>query len=876
MNSFQQVSDTVLDEHANRGRPALVVFSSNSNSKTSFLQHFLGIDNILPSSNGSVTARIVQFTCASAEQTCFRVYETIEKTSIQYEGDLSKFFEDQLQPNWEGITNTILPHVKRPINMDENSSEFNEWTKSLVEVSLSSNVLSLGIDVYDTPDFLSDNREEVLTDNLHKLVKRIKPTLVFLYDNATMSDTDKSCCLAMRNALGSIEPDAADECTCFDVCAIPYGSDQWAEAYSMPSLTLARGMLAAVDNYFDLLVSTTFRAPEQWKILLEEATEWGSKFFDEYEKLLPKLVDDLMTNIFELLDELKLQITHQAALIIRTDDPVDALLQHSTKTIQDYIRLTVQEQVIKVAANNVITTRRDQVRALVENHFQQQHGLHKNELLSINQRGVLSEISMEVLQQTSLFNVFLHNLTKIPRKFTRFWRGLPTRLSANYRDRYNRIVNRRIRRGKDNVYQLLDAMDACSTLSNEINRRIFADYCLTKIAKELEEQRNRFGHNLVTWIEKQKKSFDTKLSLNFIYVTQHLTDRQTFYNVISEFSGPFARLECQLLAAIEITKRGGVLPIIGEELGRGGFCSVHTAQWGVETNLAVKKLLRPSIKNEQMIALEAHYHRKVTLLCLEHIAPLLHVYENPINDNQRELWLIMPRYPMSLRKYLIEHIHEISFDRAISFAITIATALAGLHRLEIVHGDIRASNVMLDDNEQCYIIDFGTASFGLSNRKVLSTGPLRPKMTDAHYDGAAADVYSFGLLLYEILPKASYEYLDTNVLSRLEELFRLIPPSDAIRKGYENQIRACLDPIPANRPRADKLVCNLKLIQQRTETELCIICETRHRTLRLIPCRHKVICVPCWETWSRVPDVNTRCILCKAIVTKQIQDIYAM
>ncbi|CAF2511159.1 unnamed protein product [Rotaria sp. Silwood2] len=944
-------------------RPALVVFGPNSSGKTSFIQRFLGIGSILPSGIGPVTARIVQLTYASAEQACFCVYETIEKTMVQYRGDLSYFFKNQLQPNWEGITDAILPHVKRPTNIDESSPEFDEWAKCFVEVSLPSNVLSLGIDIYDTPGFLSNNREQVLTDNLHKLVKRIKPTLVFLYDNATISDTDKSCFLAMKNALGSMErvsvfflntkadcisiandylldddpdnvpedlfcdtlrekrqhcyelllrrremasevlgrlPDSVDKSTCFDICTIPGNFDPWetytnlinaasfqrivefaVESYSAPTLALARDILATVDDYFDLTVSAAVRLPNQWKTLYDEAIEWGRNFFEEYEKVLPTLTDDLVTNILHLFEDLKPQIAHQAALIIRTDDPIDALLQDNGKTITNYIRLAVQEQVIKVAANNVIITRRDEVKNLIASHFQQQRGIRKNELLTIAQRQILSEISADVLQQNTLFNIFLDNIIKLPMRFMRFWRSLPTRLSAYQKDLYNRHIHGKITHGDDDVYQLLDAMDAYATLSNETNRRTFADYCLTKIADELGQQKGAFGRNLIVWIEVQKEAFNKIITSDYQYITNHLSGQQALHNLISQLSGPFASVECHLLATVELVKRRAVRPIINEELGRGGFYSVHAAQWSTENNLAVKKLLHPLTDNEYMVALEAHYHRAATRLCSNYIVPLLYLYENNINDNQQELWLIMPKYSMSLRDYLRRHIHEISFAKVISFALTIVKALAEFHRLELVHRDLKASNIMLDDNEQCYIMDFGTAKLGLSNQTLLGTAPLPPEMIAIHvqqqtgtvaYDGTAADIFSFGLLLYEMLPKPTYERLDSNALLHLEQILLSNQQSDINTKAYEAQIRACLDKEPAKRPSAIKLISELTRIQHRTEVKPCMVCDDRERALRFVPCGHKVICAQCWESWCATSNGNGRCILCKGIVTGQTQD----
>ncbi|CAF1091035.1 unnamed protein product [Rotaria sp. Silwood1] len=414
---------------------------------------FADIGNILPAGIGPVTAHIVQLTYAPAEQAFFRVYDTIEKTSVQCEGDLSHLFENQLQPNWAGVTDIIQPHVKRPSYIDEKSPEFNEWAKCFVEIALPSKVLALGIDIYDTPGFLSDNREQVLTDNLHKLVKRIKPTLVFLYENSTISDTDKNCFLAMKNALGSMGrvsvfflntkadcisiandylldddpesvtsdlfsdklrekrqhcynlllrrremanevlgglPKLVDECPCFDICTVPGDFDPWEEysnlintfsfqrlveyvvkAYSTPTLTLARDILFTIDDYFDVTVSTSVRLPNQWKALRDEAIKWGRKFFDEYKKILPTLTDDLTTNILNLLERSKGEIVKQAALMIRNDDPIDRLLQDSRKTIIDYVRIAVQEQVIKVAANDVIIKRRDEVKNFIAGHFQQ-------------------------------------------------------------------------------------------------------------------------------------------------------------------------------------------------------------------------------------------------------------------------------------------------------------------------------------------------------------------------------------------------------------------------------------------------------------------------------------------------------------------------
>jgi serine/threonine protein kinase len=398
---------------------------------------------------------------------------------------------------------------------------------------------------------------------------------------------------------------------------------------------------------------------------------------------------------------------------------------------------------------------------------------------------------------------------------------------------------------------------------------------------ELKEQKEKFGNNLIAWVKMQREAFNKNIESNYIYIRMHSNHQQILHNLIRKFSGSFATIECQLLAAMELSKRNAIVPILGEELGRGGFYSVYAVHWGSEDNLAVKKLLDPTAEYVRMAALEAHYHRAVTLLQSDYIAPLRYIYENNINDNQKEFWLIMPRYPKSLRQYLMQHIHEIEFARVVSFALIIATTLADLHRIEIVHRDLKTSNIMLDENEQCYIIDFGTARFGLSNTTIVGTAPLPPEIVEAYlkngtgfpnYDGTAADIYSFGLILYEMLPKRSYERLDTESLSRLEELLASYTQLDANMRTYGDQIRACLNRNPSQRPSAIKLVENLKLIQQRTEIKPCMICDDKDRGIRFVPCGHKITCAQCWQSWSTSPNGNRQCILCKAIVTNHTVD----
>ena len=279
------------------------------------------------------------------------------------------------------------------------------------------------------------------------------------------------------------------------------------------------------------------------------------------------------------------------------------------------------------------------------------------------------------------------------------------------------------------------------------------------------------------------------------------------------------------------------------------------------------------------MAFEVHYHRAVSEF--EYIAPFRYVYEHDLPEDKQEFWLIMPRYPLSLQDYLKTNMPKISFERAVSFAVTIAEALSELHRCEFVHRDLKTSNIMLDENEQCQLIDFGTAKSGLLNHTILGTAPLAPEVLAAyqkgpsdvhHYDGTAVDVYSIGCILYELFPKATYDRLTVNTVRQINNLLLSTKNCNERTTDYECLTKACLDADPGKRPRACDVLSQLKVMQKKYELKLCMVCAERERSLRFLPCGHKVMCDTCWQTWSNAERSEGKCILCNIIVTGETRD----
>ncbi|KAF5742173.1 putative receptor protein kinase [Tripterygium wilfordii] len=98
--------------------------------------------------------------------------------------------------------------------------------------------------------------------------------------------------------------------------------------------------------------------------------------------------------------------------------------------------------------------------------------------------------------------------------------------------------------------------------------------------------------------------------------------------------------------------------------------------------------------------------------------------------------------------------------RRMTIAFQLGQAIEYLHEkcnLQIVHGDIKASNILLDENLNCKLCDFGSAKMGFSSTVMPTKKPMMgsPGYTDRHYitTGIASkknDIYSYGVIILEL------------------------------------------------------------------------------------------------------------------------------
>ncbi|KAL4178800.1 hypothetical protein AMTRI_Chr13g116910 [Amborella trichopoda] len=192
------------------------------------------------------------------------------------------------------------------------------------------------------------------------------------------------------------------------------------------------------------------------------------------------------------------------------------------------------------------------------------------------------------------------------------------------------------------------------------------------------------------------------------------------------------------------------------KLGEGGYGPVYKGNLQDGKMVAVKRLLRSSgqgveeFKNEIMLIAKLQHRNLVKLLgcCLERQEKLL-VYEYMPNK--------------SLDKILFDPEKRLELDwmKRFNIIMGITKGLLYLHedsRLRIIHRDLKAGNILLDNDLNPKISDFGTARlFGQDETQANTTiivgtyGYMSPEYVLHGHISVKSDIYSFGVLLLEII-----------------------------------------------------------------------------------------------------------------------------
>jgi len=238
------------------------------------------------------------------------------------------------------------------------------------------------------------------------------------------------------------------------------------------------------------------------------------------------------------------------------------------------------------------------------------------------------------------------------------------------------------------------------------------------------------------------------------------------------------------------------------ELGKGGMGVVYAAQdTRLDRKVAIKKMrdeLKINIRNKKRFMEEA---KKVAKLNNANIVSI-----HDIVEEGDDLYLVFEFVEGNTLDELLDKKGKIDQALAIKAGIGVCEALAYAHTKGIIHRDIKPSNIMLSNEGEIKVMDFGIAremSDTLSRTTgEITSGTLAYMAPEQHLGRAdeKSDIFALGATLYEMLTCATPFPGPDFVLQKREMAYRpleeLIPD---INKKFAGIINKCLEADAAKR-----------------------------------------------------------------------------
>jgi beta-lactam-binding protein with PASTA domain len=243
---------------------------------------------------------------------------------------------------------------------------------------------------------------------------------------------------------------------------------------------------------------------------------------------------------------------------------------------------------------------------------------------------------------------------------------------------------------------------------------------------------------------------------------------------------------------------------IVRRIGSGGMADVYSAE---DTHLgrqvALKVLHRRFAQDQEFVE---RFRREASAAAgLQH-PNVVNVFDR--GRHEGTYYIAMEHLPGRTLKEIVESEAPLAQERVVDLGLQTLQAAGFAHRHGVIHRDFKPHNVIVDERGQAKVTDFGIARAGASEMtetgSIMGTAQyLSPEQAQGHAVTATSDLYSIGVMLYEMLAGRLPFEGDSAVSIALKHLSEPPTPISQMRPdvhpALESVVMAALAKDPASR-----------------------------------------------------------------------------
>lgn len=224
---------------------------------------------------------------------------------------------------------------------------------------------------------------------------------------------------------------------------------------------------------------------------------------------------------------------------------------------------------------------------------------------------------------------------------------------------------------------------------------------------------------------------------------------------------------------------------IVKAIGEGGMANVYLAYDMILDRKVAVKVLRGDLSNDEKF-LRRFQREALSASSLSH-PNIVEVYD--VGEDNGQYYIVMEYIEGSHLKQLIKKRGQLTISEVIDIMLQISEGMAHAHDSYIIHRDIKPQNIMILENGVVKITDFGIA-MALNSTQLTQTNSvmgsvhyLPPEQANGRGSTIKSDIYSMGILMYELLT-AKLPYRGDNAVEIA--LKHLKEPLPSIREELPN------------------------------------------------------------------------------------------